>query len=105
MTDHQREQAYEWSGIMPPPGSRFPKDAHVRISAEIDDDDPELHKWLGWARRRLPQELLWLIHPPGSDSQRQAKSWFIYFGVIPPSAFVAIDEVSELTPAPAVEQA
>jgi len=92
MTDEQRQQAFEWSGVMPPPGSRFPKDSSVRLTVEIDENDDNLHEWLRWARWKLPAQLIPVLHPVGSNSLRQAKQWYIYTGVITPHAFVAVDE-------------
>ncbi len=92
MTEHQRQQAFEWSGVLPPEGSRFPKDDSVRLTVELMDDDENLHAWLPWARRHLPLALFPILHPVGSKSLRQAKSWFIYTGIIPPTALVAVDQ-------------
>ena len=101
MTDEQRWQAKDWSGAEPPPGSRFPKEASIRITIDVEEDDPNLHAWLGWAAEHLPPQLLRILHPPGSHSLHQARSWYLYFGTILPDAFVSIDETSKLRPTPA----
>ena len=103
MTDQQRQQAYEWSGVLPPEGARFPKEASMRLTVEIEDDDENLHPWLTWARRRLPAAMIPILHPVGSNSLRLARSWFIYTGVIPPSAIVSVDEQMPANPARAPE--
>ena len=97
MTDQERQQAYEWSGVLPPEGARFPKDAGVRLTVSIPDDDENLHSWLSWARRRLPAGMIPVLHPIGSNSLRQAKSWYIYTGVIPPTAIVSVDPETQKT--------
>ena len=99
MTEEQRQQAYEWSGVLPPHGARFPKDSSVRLTVEITDEDENLHRWLAWARRRLPAGMIPVLHPVGSNSLRQAKSWFIYTGLIPPEAIVRVDEEPQRTAA------
>jgi hypothetical protein len=99
MTEEQRQQAYEWSGVLPPEGARFPKDSSVRLTVEIADDDENLHRWLVWARLRLPAGMIPVLHPVGSNSLRQAKSWFIYTGLIPPQAIVSVDEEPRRTAA------
>lgn len=92
MTEDQRQQAFEWSAVMPPPGTRFPKEADVRIEVEIPHDHENLHQWFPWARRRLPPELMALLHPIGSDSLIKARTWYLYFGAIAPSQFLSVEE-------------
>jgi len=99
MSDAERREAREWSGVMPPPGARFPKNADVRISVELEPNDPHLHEWLPWARRHLDPDWMAHLHPIASGTLKKAKTWRLYFGLIPPTAFVALDE---LTAAPAV---
>lgn len=100
MTDEQRWQAKDWSGAAPPPGSRFPKEASIRITVDLEEDDPSLHAWLGWAAEHLPPAVLSILHPAGSHSLRQARSWYLYFGTISPAAFVTVEETSILRSAP-----
>ena len=93
MTDAQREQAREWTGILPPPGTRMPKPAEVRIAVELERTDSRLHDWLPWARRNLSPEWLRTLHPPGCPSLRKAKTWRLYDGLIPAERFVAVEAV------------
>lgn len=99
MSDDDRREAMQWTGIMPPPGARFPKRAEVRISVELDPSDRNLHEWLPWARRHLEPEWLAHLHPIATFNMKKAKHWRIYTGVIAPQAIVAIEEL-ESTPAP-----
>ena len=39
------------------------------------------------------------LHPVASPIHRKAKSWRLYFGVIPASDFVAVDLVAQTVPA------
>lgn len=101
MTDAQRLQAREWSGILPPPGSRYPKEASVRITVDLDPRDRNLHEWLPWARRHLSPEWLAQLHPVAGGNLRQAKTWRLYFGIIPAEDFVAVEKAAPAaTPAP-----
>lgn len=93
MSDAERREAYEWSGTMPPPGSRFGKSADVRIAVDLAAGDRNLHDWLPWARRQLPPEWLAQLHPVAGGNLRKAKTWRLYFGTIAPAAFVAVDQV------------
>ena len=100
MTDAQRVQAREWTGILPPPGTRMPKPAEVRIAVEVERSDPRLHDWLPWARRNLSAEWLRTLHPPGCASLRKAKTWRIYDGLISPDRIVAVEMVEAADPSP-----
>jgi len=101
MTDEQRWQAKDWSGNEPPAGSRFPKEASIRITVDVEEDDSSLHAWLGWAAEHLPPEVLRILQPPGSHRLHQARSWYLYFGTILPAAFVSVEDTSRLRSAPA----
>ena len=101
MSDEDRREAMEWTGVMPPPGSRFPKLPEVRITVELDPADRDLHEWLPWARRHMQPDWLAHLHPVASFNLKKAKNWRIYTGVIPPEAIVGIEEL-ERQPAPAV---
>lgn len=93
MSDDDRREAMEWTGVRPPPGSRFPKVAEVRIAVELDPADRNLHEWLPWARRHLEPDWLAQLHPVASFNMKKAKSWRIYTGVIAPDAIVDIEEL------------
>ena len=90
MTEDERAQAKEWSGVLPPPGTRHAKEASVRITVQLSETDRSLHPWLPWARRNLPPDLLAAIHPAGA-SLRAAKTWRLYSAAILPGDFVAVD--------------
>jgi hypothetical protein len=98
MSEAERQEAYEWSGVRPPPGARFAKKAEVRICVEVYGGDRNLVDWLPWARRHLPAEWLAQLHPIASQSLRRAKSWRLYFGTIPPEAFVSVERFEEPAP-------
>ena len=100
MSDAQRVQAKEWTGVLPPPGARVPKPAEVRIAIEIERTDPRLNEWLPWARRNLSPEWLRTLHPPGCPSLRKAKTWRIYDGLIAADRFVAVEAVEEAVASP-----
>ncbi len=99
MTDAHRQQAYEWTGIRPLPGARHARDASIRISVDIDRADRNLHDWLPWARGHLPADWFAELHPIASPNWRKARTWRLYFGIIPVDAFVAVDEMAAQPPA------
>ena len=94
MSDAERYQSREWTGTLPPPGTRLAKEASVRIAVELADGDRKLQEWLPWARRQLPPALVAELHPVGANL-RSARTWRLYFGIIPASAFAAVDFVPE----------
>jgi hypothetical protein len=99
MSELERREAQEWSGTELPHGARFPKNADVRISVDVEEGDANLHEWLPWARRRIEPDWLAFLHPVALGNLNKAKSWRLYFGVIPPQSFVAVEE---LAPSPTV---
>jgi hypothetical protein len=104
MTDDQRKQALDWSGTLPPPGARHAKDAQVRITVDLPPNARGLENWLPWARRHLAPEWLATLHPVASGNIRKAKTWRLFFGVIPAAEFVAVDALAE-QPRPALREA
>lgn len=98
MTEAHRQQAYEWTGIRPPPGARHAKDASVRITVDIDRSDRNLHDWLSWARGHLSPVWFAELHPIASPNWRKARTWRLYFGIIPVDAFAAVDEIAPPPP-------
>jgi hypothetical protein len=98
MSDAQRQQTYEWTGVRPPPGARYPKDASVRIAVDLSPSDRNLHEWLPWARRALSPDWFAQLHPIAGGNLRKARTWRLYFGFIPASEFVAVDPVPAAAP-------
>lgn len=87
MSEAERRQAADWTGVLPPEGSRFAKEASARITVEIAEADARLESWLPWARRHLSADTLAALHPVASGSMSAAKTWRLYFGVILPQQF------------------
>jgi hypothetical protein len=66
----------------------------VRISVEIPLNDQKLVYWPKWAKSRL--------HPAFYDAMAKTggnmdKTWWLYWGVIPPAWFIAIDVLQPQT--------
>lgn len=62
--------------------------SEVRISVRVPAGDRNLVAWQRWARKRLAPE--WYDALSRSGGQKH-KTWFLYWGVIPPSWFTAVD--------------
>jgi hypothetical protein len=95
MSELDRQEAQEWTGVRPPAGARFPKMADVRVSVELEPGDRNLQDWLPWARRHLSAEWMAHLHPVASGNLKKAKTWRLYFGIIPPNRFAAIEELEQ----------
>lgn len=90
MTDEDRLRIFRWKGEMPPEGARWANKRAVRITVKLPSSDAKLKEWLPWARKRLDPDWLAQLNEAGGGN-RKARTWRLYFGIIPPSAFVAVD--------------
>lgn len=85
----ERANMGHWKGAAPPPGARWDDKREVRITVKLSSTDRALRRFLPWARRRFdPQWLDSLVRSGGG--KRCADTWWLYFGVIEPSAFVDV---------------
>jgi hypothetical protein len=89
LTDGDRAAFFQAYGRMPAQGLRFPDKRAVRITLKIKSNDRNLKKWMKWARKNVEPRMLKGLH--ASVEKRQPKTWYLYFGTIPPSAFEDVD--------------
>ena len=67
----------------------------VRISVKIPPNDHQrLVYWPKWAKSRLHPDLYDALAITGGNMD---KTWWLYWGVIPPAWFVAIDKLEPPT--------
>lgn len=58
-----------------------------RLTVEIDDNDPRLHKWEDWAKTNLDRGTQFQIHlADGWNSEY----WYLLFGWVPPAKIVEV---------------
>jgi hypothetical protein len=89
LTADERANMVRWKGAAPPPGARWDDKREVRITIKLSSGDRALRRFVPWARRRFdPHWLDSLILSGGG--KRCADTWWLYFGVIEPSAFVDV---------------
>lgn len=72
------------TGRMPPAGLRYPDKRAVRIEVSILSTDRRLKHWPRWARKRLAPEWYDDLDATGGG---KSKTWYVYFGAIPPEQF------------------
>ena len=78
------------TGQLIPPGTVNINKRAVRITVKVRSTDPKLKDYLTWAERHIPADYLGrLIAAAGGWAK--ARTWKLYFGVIPPSAFASVD--------------
>ena len=67
-----------------------PNKLAVRITVSILSSDRRLDRWMRWAPRHL--ELTWfhMLNELGGGPTL-ATTWWIYWGIIPPQRFIAVD--------------
>jgi hypothetical protein len=84
LTEVDRIRIFERTGILPAEGARFADSQAVRITVELERDDPALIRWRDFRTRIMPSRRV--------ELERGCKpgTWWVYLGVIPPEAFTAI---------------
>lgn len=75
-----REKAF--FGVPANAPARFPDKRAVGLTVAVADDDPNLCRWSEWARGRVSREWYRRLDEVGGW---KAKTWWIYWGVIPPN--------------------
>lgn len=73
-----------------PANTHWPDKTAVRIKVKVSSRDTKLKRWLPWARRRATKQFLDSLHAAAGATGKE-KTWWLYFGTIPPSSFVAVD--------------
>jgi hypothetical protein len=61
----------------------------IRLEVDIPDSDPALQKWALWAPRNCHHSTIRALHKTASGF----KSWFIYFGHVPPEKILRCVDV------------
>jgi hypothetical protein len=88
LTEQERFVEYQRRGFMPPEGARFPNNRAVRIAVLIPSSDRNLYHWPKWGRKRIAPDWYKRMDRVGGG---KSKTWWIYFGVIPPRSFREIE--------------
>jgi hypothetical protein len=66
----------------------------VRIRVIVPSTDPKLASWRKWGRKYCDPKCFDVLNRSGSGW----KTWYIYFGVIEPSRFTAVDILNPEAP-------
>jgi hypothetical protein len=95
LTETERYAMQRWNGFLPSAGARWDDKREARINVEIADNDPNLVDWYPWAIVNLEESWRKSMSRTGGGLAK-AKSWRLYFGVILPSAFTSITDLTRL---------
>ena len=84
LSEVDRIRIFERTGILHPEGARFADSRAVRITVELERDDPALIRWRDFRTRILPSRRV--------ELERGCKpgTWWVYLGTLPPTWFTAI---------------
>lgn len=77
-----------------PPGTKFANKKAVRITVKLPSHDRSLKRWQSWARKHCEPGYAERLAAAAGHGSRKEKSWYLYFGIIPPAAFVAVDTLA-----------
>lgn len=96
LTDEDRNSLWRCTGSLPPKGSSFfPNKLAVRITVVVPTTDRKLVRWRKWSRKHCEPKTYDLLTKANGHKH---DTWWIYFGLIEPSRFRAIEYLSQGTP-------
>src|SRR3546814_16300851 len=80
----------------------FPNKKAIRIKVKLPSSDRRLFHWPAWSRKRMSRQWLDALHKAGGPRWRP---WYIYFGVVPPSDFLEVLDMTTGEPAAVLAEA
>ena len=90
LTADERNMMERMSGNRIPEGACFPNKRAYLITVKIPRGDRALVFWPKWARKKLDAD--WYEALSRADG-RKDRTWYLYFGTIPPDWFTEIDDL------------
>jgi hypothetical protein len=79
------------SGLNVPAGTRFVNKKEARISLSLPLSDTRLKSWRTWSRKNCDPGYPARLEAAAGAMPQKAKTWWLYFGIIPPDRFLSID--------------
>ncbi|HEY9537593.1 MAG TPA: hypothetical protein VIS03_08360 [Kiloniellaceae bacterium] len=89
-------------GVDYPDDLMFPNKKAIRIKVKLPSSDRRLFHWPAWSRKRMSRQWLDALHKAGGPRWR---TWYIYFGVVPPSDFLEVLDMTTGEPAAVLAEA
>lgn len=91
MVTEEQSSLWRTKGIYVPAGTVFANKREARITLKLPSSDPKLKRWRSWSRKNCDPGYPERLEKAGGASAKKAKTWWLYFGVIPPESFLEID--------------
>ncbi|MGA1852636.1 hypothetical protein VH570_17525 [Sphingobium sp. HT1-2] len=92
-TEAERLSVFQRTGMMPPQDQHWDNKREVRITIKLPSNNPNLSRWSKWGRKNLERNWYDALSVAGGGEQK-AKTWWVYWGVITPDMFVAVDHLA-----------
>ena len=92
LTAEERSMVERLTGQRPPENARYPNKRAYRITVKVPRGDRALVPWPKWGRKRLAADWYETLSDIGRGKH---KTWYLYFGTIPPDWFTSIDQLSD----------
>lgn len=77
-----------------PAGTVFANKLEVRITVKLPSSDRNLKRWQPWARKHCAPGYADQLAAAAGQGGRKARTWWLYFGVIPSTSFIAVDNLA-----------
>lgn len=87
----ERSRLLATHGILVPAGTRLANKKETRITIKVPSSDKNLKKWSSWSRKHCDPGYAERLERSAGATPKKAKTWWLYFGVIPPEWFVGVD--------------
>jgi hypothetical protein len=78
-------------GFIVPPGTVYANKREARIRIKIPSSDPKLKHWRSWSRKHCEPGYPDILEQSAGATPRKARTWWLYFGVVPPTCFEGIE--------------
>ncbi|WP_380784850.1 hypothetical protein [Sphingomonas sp. R86521] len=87
----EESKAYSANRFDIPAGTVFVEKRAVRITLKLPSSNPRLTTWRSWSRKHCKDGYAERLEKAAETCRSKAKTWWLYFGTIPPSAFLNIE--------------
>ena len=78
-----------------PAGTVFTNKLEARITVKVHSSDRNLKRWQPWARKHCEPGFADQLAAAAGQGGRKARTWWLYFGTIPPANFLAVEDMGE----------
>ena len=80
-----------------PAGTIYANKLEVRITVKLPSSDRNLKRWQSWARKHCEPGYAERLAAAAGSGGKKAKTWWLYFGTVPPTSFAAVEMMDGAT--------